>query len=56
MTEQSTQKNKVNTKRDEIRALCFIIFLLFPVLSATLISAYGLITWISLTLTGIPSH
>lgn len=55
MTEQSSANEQIN-KRDEVKALCFIIFILFPVLSATFISAYGLFTWISLTLTGVPSH
>ena len=56
MTAQSTQKEHVANKKDEVKALCFIIFILFPVLTATLLSAYGLFTWISLTLTGVPSH
>ncbi|GIU31804.1 nitrate reductase [Shewanella schlegeliana] len=56
MTEQSPQKKQVTSKKDEVKALGFIILILFPVLTATLLSAYGLFTWISLTLTGVPSH
>ncbi|MGS0673716.1 periplasmic nitrate reductase, NapE protein [Shewanella sp. 0m-4] len=56
MTEQCPPKEQVSSKKDELKALGFIIFILFPALSVTLVSVYGLIVWLTLTLTGVPSH
>ncbi|MDR8522612.1 MULTISPECIES: periplasmic nitrate reductase, NapE protein [Shewanella] len=56
MTEQCPPKEQVRTKKDELKAVGFIIFILFPALAATFVSVYGLIIWISLTFSGVASH
>ena len=56
MTEQCPPKEQVSSKKDELKAVGFIIFILFPALSVAFVSTYGLIVWLMLTLTGVPSH
>ncbi len=56
MTEQCPPKEHVSSKKDELKALGFIIFILFPALAATFVSVYGLVIWIMLTFSGVASH
>jgi nitrate reductase NapE len=46
----------LKVKNDEVRALGFIIFLLFPILTVVSISAYGFIIWMIQAFGGVIAH
>jgi nitrate reductase NapE len=43
-------------KSKEIKALGFIIFLLFPIITITSISAYGFVIWMIQAFGGVVAH
>ncbi|MCL1059588.1 trimethylamine N-oxide reductase system protein TorE [Shewanella gelidimarina] len=56
MTNQHPQKKHTSNKKDELKALCFIIFILFPALSITFVSIYGFIIWMIQAFGGVVAH
>ncbi|MBB1270574.1 periplasmic nitrate reductase, NapE protein [Shewanella sp. SR44-3] len=52
---KSTQAPE-KVKNDEVRALGFIIFLLFPILTVISISGYGFIIWMIQAFGGVIAH
>jgi nitrate reductase NapE len=56
MTEQCPKNEQEHTKKDELKALGFIIVILFPALSSIFVGAYGLVIWIILAFSGVPAH
>ncbi|MCZ4337527.1 trimethylamine N-oxide reductase system protein TorE [Shewanella colwelliana] len=55
-----TQLNRADTstkvKSKEFKALGFIIFLLFPILTVTGISVYGFVIWMIQAFGGVVAH
>ncbi|WP_229660105.1 hypothetical protein, partial [Tersicoccus solisilvae] len=51
-----TMSESTSSKKQELMAHGLIIFMLFPALTITGISLYGLIIWIMLALGGVASH
>lgn len=45
-----------DVKRKELKALAFIVIILFPVLSIIFVGGYGLVVWIYFALGGVVSH
>ncbi|WP_394203140.1 trimethylamine N-oxide reductase system protein TorE [Shewanella waksmanii] len=43
-------------KKDELKALSFIIFILFPVLAVSFVSVYGFIIWMIQAFGGVVGH
>ncbi|GGJ02864.1 hypothetical protein GCM10007978_45530 [Shewanella hanedai] len=56
MAEQLPTESATEVKSKELKALGFIIFLLFPILAFTGVGAYGLFIWIIQTLSGVAAH
>ncbi|OUR79756.1 trimethylamine N-oxide reductase system protein TorE [Colwellia psychrerythraea] len=57
MTAKQTDKeNNEKTKRKELKALGFIIVVLFPILSVFAIGGYGLIIWLMQVFGGASPH
>lgn len=57
MTAKQTDKEKnEKTKRKELKALGFIIVVLFPILSVFAIGGYGLIIWLMQVFGGASPH
>ncbi|MBV7314944.1 periplasmic nitrate reductase, NapE protein [Shewanella sp. NIFS-20-20] len=53
----NTPKNQDETTRaSELKAMGFIVVILFPLLTIGLISAYGFFIWFYQTFYGIPGH
>ncbi|WP_372869872.1 periplasmic nitrate reductase, NapE protein [Shewanella sp.] len=50
-----SQSTKENRSR-ELKGLGFIVFLLFPALTVTFISLYGLALWVFQAVTGVAPH
>lgn len=50
----SSKKNK--TKGDELKALGFIVVVLFPLLSIAGVGGYGLIIWMIQAFGGVVAH
>lgn len=55
-TKQTNQNNDKRTKLKELRALGFIIVVLFPVLSVFAVGGYGLIIWLIQVFGGVVAH
>lgn len=57
MTAKQTDKeNNEKTKHKELKALGFIIVVLFPILSVFAIGGYGLIIWLMQVFGGASPH
>lgn len=56
MADQQLTESPAEVKSKELKALGFIIFLLFPILAFTGVGAYGLLIWIIQTLSGVATH
>ncbi|QLE86686.1 MULTISPECIES: trimethylamine N-oxide reductase system protein TorE [Shewanella] len=56
MAKQQSASQSLSNKSDELKALGFIIFILFPVLSASFVSAYGFIIWMIQAFGGVVAH
>lgn len=58
MTKPNTQTSTADktTRKNELKALGFIIFLLFPALTITGISIYGFIIWMFQAFSGVAGH
>jgi len=56
MAQEMLTETPKEVKEKELKALGFIIVLLFPIVTIVGISAYGLFIWILQALVGIPGH
>lgn len=56
MTQHTSSESAKQVKTKELRALGFIIFLLFPIVTITGISAYGFIIWMIQAFGGVVGH
>lgn len=56
MAEQDLATKPSQVKSKEFKALGFIIFLLFPILTISGIGAYGFVIWMIQAFGGIVSH
>ncbi|PKG58543.1 trimethylamine N-oxide reductase system protein TorE [Shewanella sp. Choline-02u-19] len=56
MTNQNPTKKYTSNKKDELKALFFIIFILFPALSIAFVSTYGFIIWMIQAFGGVVAH
>ncbi|GIU08833.1 trimethylamine N-oxide reductase system protein TorE [Shewanella sp. c952] len=56
MTNQNPNKLNTSSKKDELKALSFIIFILFPALSIAFVSSYGFIIWMIQAFGGVVTH
>ncbi len=56
MTQQTSSETANQVKTKELKALGFIIFLLFPIITITGISAYGFILWMYQAFGGVVGH
>lgn len=55
-TKQENQEESKNKKRKELKALGFIIVVLFPMLSIFAVGGYGLIIWLMQIFGGVTPH
>lgn len=55
-TKQVNQEESKNKKRKELKALGFIIVVLFPMLSIFAVGGYGLIIWLMQIFGGVAPH
>ncbi|ABS09339.1 MULTISPECIES: trimethylamine N-oxide reductase system protein TorE [Shewanella] len=53
---QQTPTSDKSTRKNELKALGFIIFLLFPALTIAGISIYGFIIWMIQAFGGVVGH
>ncbi|MGL4712953.1 MAG: trimethylamine N-oxide reductase system protein TorE [Shewanella sp.] len=51
-----TPTSVTSTRKNELKALGFIVFLLFPALTITGISLYGFIIWMIQAFGGVVGH
>ncbi|MCW3172942.1 periplasmic nitrate reductase, NapE protein [Shewanella subflava] len=56
MTAKDLSETAKKVKFNELKALGFIIFLLFPIITATSISAYGFVIWMIQAFGGVVAH
>ena len=56
MTAKELSETPKKVKLNELKALRFIIFLLFPIVTATSISAYGFVIWMIQAFGGVVAH
>jgi len=56
MKNKNDNNQSITSKSDEFKALGFIIFILFPVLSVAFVGSYGFIIWMIQAFGGVVSH
>ncbi|QQX79325.1 trimethylamine N-oxide reductase system protein TorE [Shewanella sp. KX20019] len=56
MTNQNLENEQTSNKKSELKALSFIIFILFPALSIAFVSTYGFIIWMIQAFGGVVAH
>jgi nitrate reductase NapE len=56
MTTKELSETPKKVKFNELKALGFIIFLFFPIATATSISAYGFVIWMIQAFGGVVAH
>lgn len=56
MTTKNVVDPQRNVKTKELKALGFIIFLFFPIITVTSISAYGFVIWMIQAFGGVVAH
>lgn len=56
MAKQTSSDETTKIKSDELKALGFIIIVLFPVLSVFSIGGYGLVIWMIQAFGGVVGH
>ncbi|MCL1051502.1 trimethylamine N-oxide reductase system protein TorE [Shewanella abyssi] len=56
MTNQNPPNEQKSHKKDELKAVSFIIFILFPALSIAFVSTYGFIIWMIQAFGGVVAH
>ena len=56
MTAKELSETPKKVKLNELKALGFIIFLFFPIATATRISAYGFVIWMIQAFGGVVAH
>ncbi|MEH6464444.1 MAG: trimethylamine N-oxide reductase system protein TorE [Shewanella psychromarinicola] len=56
MTTKDLAEPPRKVKSKELKALGFIIFLLFPIITITSISAYGFVIWMIQAFGGVVAH
>jgi nitrate reductase NapE len=55
-TKQRNEQENKNKKRKELKALGFIVVVLFPMLSIFAVGGYGLIIWLVQIFGGVVTH
>jgi len=56
MMKQTNSDDKNKIKGDELKALGFIVFVLFPMLSIFSVGAYGFSIWMIQSFAGVVGH
>ena len=56
MAQQDPTNTASSVKSKELKALGFIILLLFPIITITGISAYGFVIWMIQAFSGVVAH